>query len=84
MSSLNVQLALDRANLFLTYSQYTRHINQVFPLLSLSLRYVTLAPGVLANLSGIRTFRVFRALRTISAVKGWLSILKASMVMFYK
>ena len=33
-------------------------------------RYITLAPGVLANLSGIRTFRVFRALRTISAVKG--------------
>lgn len=34
------------------------------------LGYITLAPGEIANLSGIRTFRVFRALRTISAVKG--------------
>ena len=31
--------------------------------------YITMLPGV-ENLSGIRTFRVLRALRTISAVKG--------------
>ena len=39
-----------------------------------SSRYITLAPGEIANLSGIRTFRVFRALRTISAVKGWFTV----------
>ena len=31
--------------------------------------YITMLPGV-EDLSGIRTFRVLRALRTISAVKG--------------
>ena len=35
----------------------------------LSCSYITMLPGV-ENLSGIRTFRVLRALRTISAVKG--------------
>lgn len=35
-------------------------------------RYLTLFPSV-ANLSGIRTFRVLRALRTISVVEGTFS-----------
>lgn len=34
-----------------------------------SCSYITMLPGV-EDLSGIRTFRVLRALRTISAVKG--------------
>ena len=32
-------------------------------------RYLTMAPSV-ANFSGIRTFRVLRALRTISVIEG--------------
>ena len=41
--------------------------------LVLFFRYLTVAPAV-KNFTGIRTFRVLRALRTISAVEGKMKI----------
>ncbi|XP_057305572.1 sodium channel protein 1 brain-like isoform X3 [Hydractinia symbiolongicarpus] len=41
------------------------------------LGYMTLAPGMMVNFSGIRTFRVLRALRTISAIEGLKTMVNA-------